>query len=128
MIKVLQIQLQKAQVRMKAQMDQHRTERSFQIGDLVFLKLQPYRQTTVAQRSTFKLAPKFFCPFKVLDVISKVAYKLDLLLEAQIHNVFHVSQLKLSYEYVGQPIPLPDKLHCNHEFEPLAILESRMVK
>ena len=43
MVQVLQYQLRKAQHRMKQMADRHRTERSFQIGDMVFLKLQPYR-------------------------------------------------------------------------------------
>jgi hypothetical protein len=33
---------------MKKQADKHRQERSFEIGDLVYLKLQPYVQTSLA--------------------------------------------------------------------------------
>ena len=40
MLKVLKFQLLKSQARMKSQADRHRSERSFQIGDWVFLKLQ----------------------------------------------------------------------------------------
>ena len=50
MFKDLKYQLRKAQTRMKSQINQHRTERSFQIGDRVFLKLQPYRQISITQR------------------------------------------------------------------------------
>ena len=39
MLKVLQFQLRRAQNRMKMQTDKHRTKRSFQIGNMVFLKL-----------------------------------------------------------------------------------------
>ena len=76
---------------MKLQVDQHKFERSFQIGDMMFLKLQPYRQTLVASVNNPKLTLKYYGPFKVLDTKGNVAYKLDLPYESQIHNVFHVS-------------------------------------
>lgn len=41
-------QLLRAQQRMKHQADKHRSERSFDIGDRVYLKLQPHVQSYVA--------------------------------------------------------------------------------
>ena len=51
---------------MKSQDDKHRMERSFQIGDMVFFKLQPYKQTSVGSGRTLKLNLKFYDPFQVL--------------------------------------------------------------
>ena len=113
---------------MKSQADKHRSERSFQIGDWVFLKLHPYQQTSVATRRSPKLSPKFYGPFKIVDTVGKVAYKLELPIEAKIHNVFHVSLLKKAVGYSGQFIPLPDSGVRDVQYEPVAILDRKIVK
>ena len=75
---------------MKLQADRHRTDRAINIGDWVWFKLQPYRQTTAQMRCNQKLAKKYFGPFKSKATSGKVSYKLQLPHEARIHNVFHV--------------------------------------
>ena len=92
--------LLKAQQQTKYFADRHRTERSFEVGDLVFLKLQPYRQQTMAIRRNLKLSAKFYGPFELEEKIGEVAYKLKLPPTARIHPVFHVSLLK---KRIGPP-------------------------
>jgi hypothetical protein len=86
--------LLRMQQRMKHQADKHRSERTFAVGDLVFLKLQPYLQSTVVRRGNQKLSFKFFGPFRILERVGTVAYKLALPETSRVHPVFHVSQLK----------------------------------
>ena len=63
---------------------------------MVFVKLQPYVQSTLAPRSNQKMSFKFYGPFQITERIGSVAYKLLLPSSAAIHPVFHVSQLKRS--------------------------------
>ena len=75
---LIQQQLSRAQQRMKHQADKNRTERVFEVGDRVFLKLQPYVQSSLAPHSNQKLAYKYFGPFRVLERVGSVAYRLEL--------------------------------------------------
>lgn len=93
---------------MKHQSDKHHSECSFEVGDLVWLKLQPHAQSLVATRMNQKLAYHYFSPYEVKAKIGSVAYKLKLPPTAHVHPVFHVSLLK---KVTGMtdiiPSPLP---------------------
>ncbi|TYK23013.1 disease resistance protein [Cucumis melo var. makuwa] len=66
-----------AQNRMKKQADLHRRELKFRVDD-VYLKLRPYRQRSLTRKRCEKLAPKFYGPYRIIEEIGEVAYRLNL--------------------------------------------------
>ncbi|KAL5754030.1 hypothetical protein ACOSP7_022250 [Xanthoceras sorbifolium] len=102
-LNILKDNLQAAQSKMKQFTDKHRSEREFNVGDWVFLPLQPYRQSTLKPLGTHKLSPRFYGPYQILSHIDSVAYKLALPPESKIHPMFHVSYLKHKLGALVQP-------------------------
>jgi hypothetical protein len=113
---------------MKQQADQHRSERSFDVGDWVFLQLQPYKKMSLKQaKKDNKLSPKYYGPYKVLQKIGTMAYKLELPAASRFHPVFHVSCLK---KVIGDKLPIQTILPELDEegkiiLEPEAVIETR---
>ena len=106
-LKILKDNLQTAQNQQKLYADRRRVECSFEVGDLVYLRLQPYRQSSIKQKGAEKLKPKFYGPYRVSRRIGEVAYELELPEGSKIHNVFHVSCLKKA---VGQHVATSSEL------------------
>ncbi|WVY91856.1 hypothetical protein V8G54_037370 [Vigna mungo] len=98
--------LKKAQDTIKRWADLHHRDLQFSSGDWVYVRLCPRRQHSVTGPYLGKLQKRVFGPFKILETISEVAYKLDLPASAQIHNVFHVSLLRPHHEPTPSPPPL----------------------
>jgi ribosomal protein L21E len=111
MITSIQQTLLRAQQRMKHQADKHRVEREFNVGDWVYLKLQPYVQQSVQRRANHKLSFKYFGPYLVLQRVGKAAYKLQLPDLAHIHLVVYISQLKQAIA-PGTAVASDDQLQC----------------
>ncbi|KAL5563445.1 hypothetical protein UlMin_033192 [Ulmus minor] len=89
-----------AQSRQKSYADKRRRLLEFQTGNLVFLKVTPMKGT-MQFRKKGKLSPRYIEPFKILERIGKVAYRLALPPElSSVHNVFHVSMLR---KYILDP-------------------------
>lgn len=93
-MKSLKENLQQAQNQQKLYADQHQTEHNFEVGDMVYLTLQPYRESTLKKSGAEKLKAKFYGPSRVSLWVGKVANELELPASSKVRNVFHVSKLK----------------------------------
>ena len=127
---ILKRQLETARNIMKQIADKKRTEREFKEGDWVFLKLQPYRQNSVAVRKNLKLNPRYYGPFQISKRIGMVAYELKLPEGSLIHPVFHVSLLKKKVgdaTIVLGKLPVSDK-EGRMRIMPVAILDRKLMK
>ncbi|KAI3776203.1 hypothetical protein L1987_45975 [Smallanthus sonchifolius] len=92
----------------KSYADKRRKPLEFQVGDLVLLKVSPWKGV-IGFGKKGKLAPHYVGPFKILERIGKVAYKLELPPSfGNVHPTFHVSNLKKCLADENLHIPLDD--------------------
>nr|GEW77857.1 putative reverse transcriptase domain-containing protein [Tanacetum cinerariifolium] len=116
--KIVQIKerMQAARDRQKSYADMKRKSMEFQVGDVVMLKISPWKGV-VRFGKRGKLNPRYVGPFKVLERIGDVAYKLDLPEElSRVHNTFHVSNLKKCH--ADEPLVVPlDGLHFDDKLQ-----------
>ncbi|GJY42532.1 putative reverse transcriptase domain-containing protein [Tanacetum coccineum] len=120
--KIVQIKsrIQAARDRQKSYANIRRKPMVFQVGDKVMLKVSPWKGV-VHFGKRGKLNPRYVGPFKVIERVGTVAYKLELPQQlSRVHNTFHVSNLKkcLSDETLVIPLEelrVDDKLHFVEE-------------
>ncbi|CAH1412384.1 unnamed protein product [Lactuca virosa] len=107
-IQQVRSRLQTAQSRQKSYADKRRSDLEFQVGDMVLLKVSPWKGV-IRFRTRGKLGPRFIGPFRVMARVGQVAYRLDLPAElSQIHSTFHFSQLWKCLVDDSAVVPLED--------------------
>nr|GEW03345.1 putative reverse transcriptase domain-containing protein [Tanacetum cinerariifolium] len=129
--KIVQIKqrMQAARDRQKSYADLKRKPMESQVGDKVMLKVLPWKGV-VRFGKRGKLNPRYVGPFKVLERIGDVAYKLDLPEElSRVHNTFHVSNLKKCH--ADEPLAVPlDGLHFDDKLyfveKPVEIMDCKV--
>ncbi|GJS77742.1 reverse transcriptase domain-containing protein [Tanacetum coccineum] len=125
-IVLIKQRMQAARDRQKSYADLKRKPMEFQVGDKVMLKVSPWKGV-VRFGKRGKLNPRYVGPFKVLERVGSVAYKLELPEElSRVHDTFHVSNLKKCY--ADEPLAVPlDGLHFDDKLqfveEPVEIMD-----
>ncbi|GJU83869.1 hypothetical protein Tco_1291415 [Tanacetum coccineum] len=126
--KIIQIKkrMQVTHDRQKSYADLKHKPMEFQVGDKVMLKVSPWKGVVHFGKQG-KLNPRYVGPFKVLEWVGDVAYKLELPQElSRVHNTFHASNLKKCY--ADEPLAVPlDGLHFDDKLqfveEPVKIMD-----
>ena len=100
----------------------------FEMGDQVFLRVSPWKGILRFGKRG-KLSPRYIGPYKIVDKVGKVAYRLRLPSElANIHDVFHVSMLRkyiANPSYILKEHPIQLKENLTYEEHPVEILDRR---
>ncbi|GJW68913.1 putative reverse transcriptase domain-containing protein [Tanacetum coccineum] len=129
--KVIQIKkrIQAALDRQKCYADLKRKPMEFQVRDRVMLKVSPWKGV-VHFGKRGKLNPIYVVPFKVLEKVRAVAYKLKLPQElSTVHNTFHVFNLKKCYADESLAVLL-DGLHIDDKLhfieKPVEIMDRKV--
>ncbi|GJW54611.1 putative reverse transcriptase domain-containing protein [Tanacetum coccineum] len=98
----------------------------FEVGDHVLLKVSPWKGVICFEKKG-KLAPRYVEPFKILERIGLVAYRLRLPEElGNVHDTFHVSNLKKCLADANLHVPLDEiKIDKTLRFveEPVEIMD-----
>nr|GFA69134.1 putative reverse transcriptase domain-containing protein [Tanacetum cinerariifolium] len=126
--KIFQIKqiIQAVRDRQKSYADLNRKPMEFHVRGKVMLKVSPWKGV-VRFGKRGKLNPRYVGPFKVLEEIGKVAYKLELPEELSIvHNMFYVPNLKKCH--ADEPLAISlDGLHFDDKLyfveEPVEIID-----
>ncbi|GJT76193.1 putative reverse transcriptase domain-containing protein [Tanacetum coccineum] len=110
----------------KADIATYRKPMEFEVGDMVMLKVLPWKGVVRFGRRG-KLNPRYVRPFKELAKVGKVAYRLELPQElSMVHHTFHVSNLNKCY--ADKPLVMPlEGIHVDDKLqfveEPIEIME-----
>ena len=89
-VKDIRDRLQLAKSRQKSYYDAKHRQISFEPREYVYLRVTPMKGVKRFQ-TRGKLAPRYIGPFPIMTRVGTVAYQLEL---SEVHNVFHVSQLR----------------------------------
>jgi hypothetical protein len=97
--------IKEVQDRHKIYVDAHRFDRSYEVGDRVFLRVNLHKSSIKFGKGA-KLSPRFLGPFEIVERKGIVAYRLALPDSLRcMHDVFHVYVLR---HYISDPAHVID--------------------
>jgi hypothetical protein len=100
--------LRVAQTRQKSYADNRMRPLEFEKGDHVYLKVSPLRGMR-RFKVKGKLSPRYIGPFRIFSQVGEMAYQLKLPASlSDVHNVFHVSQLKKCLRVPEEQLPMEE--------------------
>jgi hypothetical protein len=124
-LKEARIQARDAMIKAQQSWVKHRDMPKYKEGDLVWLEGKNLR----INQPTAKLAPRRHGPFKIIQVMSTVNYRLELPTQWSIHPVFHIDLLTPYKETIMHgpnfTRPTPELIDGEEEYAVEKILDSR---
>jgi hypothetical protein len=130
-VALIRKRLLEAQSQHKSYADNRRRELRFDEGDFVYLKVSPMRGVRRFQVKG-KLAPRFVGPYPIVGRVGPAAYRLELPESmSDIHNVFHVSQLRKCLQVPESHIEeeaIQIQKNLQYREKPIKILDSAVWK
>ncbi|KAK5835759.1 hypothetical protein PVK06_011463 [Gossypium arboreum] len=128
-VKLIRDRLKEASDRQKSYADLKRKEIEYSMGDMVFLKVSPWKKILRFGKKG-KLSPWFIGPYRVLKRVGPVAYQLELPPELdRIHDDFHVSMLRRYRSDPTHVVPVAEikvRTDLTFEEEPVQILDQNV--
>ncbi|XP_021979752.1 uncharacterized protein LOC110875865 [Helianthus annuus] len=128
-IVLVRAHLKAAHDRQKSYADKRRRQIEFQVGDKVMLKVSPWKGV-IRFRKRGKLNSRLIGPFRIIERVGKVAYRLELPEELSgIHSTFHVSHLRKCLADETAYIPQDDievDNSLNYVVKPVSILDRKV--
>jgi hypothetical protein len=124
-MKEARVQAREAMIKAQQSWVKHRDMPKYKEGNLVWLEGKNLR----INQPTAKLAPRRHGPFKIIQVMSAVNYRLELPTQWSIHPVFHIDLLTPYKETIMHgpnfTRPAPELIDGEEEYSVEKILDSR---
>ena len=97
--------MQRAQVQMKAYYDQRAKDHPFKVGHKVWVYTPAVKKGLVK-----KLTSLWYGPFRLMERITPVTFKVSNMAGKELTSAVHVSRMKQCYDYMDIPTEKPEEI------------------
>jgi hypothetical protein len=121
--------LEQAQQHYKSYYDKKHRDLQFLVHDWVWLHLLNRPVASLDITGHEKLGPRFYGPYKIIERVDDIAYKLELPAGTKLHSVFHVGLLKPYHGTTSTgPGVLPPTRHGRAIPQPAEVIKGRLAR